>query len=415
MKDMLGRASAIEAEAALNLIMQTIKTAGTATSQVPIDSALDRVMAEDITSTSDIPGFSRSTMDGYAVRASDTFGATETSPAYLDISGEVLMGQAADITVAPGKAVRIATGGMIPDGADAVLMLEYATAIDKTMIEAQRAMAPGENVIQRGEDMSGGEKIITRGVRLRPQDVAVLASAGVTDVEVFNAPSVAIISTGDELTPPGIELKPGQIRDSNSYLLSALVKSSGATPLSMGIIRDVYEDILDAVQRASEQSNMVLISGGSSVGARDMTERVLSALGSVMFHSVRLKPGKPFLAGTINGKPVFGLPGHPRAVAVCFEAFIRPAIKKLSGESGPPLRSAPRTLEARLLKNVHSSPGRREHIDVILSERNGQLWADPVLGKSGLLRTMVRADGSICVPQEKIGWAKGDTVRVTMF
>lgn len=415
MKDMLGRASAIEAEAALSLIMQTIENSGTGTSQVPIENALGRVMAQSITSTEDIPGFSRSTMDGFAVRASDTFGATETSPAYLEISGEVLMGQEADITVAPGKAVRIATGGMLPRGADAVLMLEYATAIDNTMIEAQKAMAPGENVIQRGEDMSGDEEILAQGVRLRPQDVAVLASAGVTSIETFNAPTVAIISTGDELVPPSHTLKPGQIRDSNSYLLSALCESAGAVPMKMGILPDIYEEIRNAVQSASEQSNMVLISGGSSVGTRDMTERVLSDLGSIMFHSVRLKPGKPFLAGTINGRPVFGLPGHPRAVAVCFEAFIRPALRKLSGETGPALRSTPRTMEARLLKNVHSSPGRREHIDVILSELDGQIWADPVRGKSGLLRTMVRADGNICVPQEKIGWAKGDKVKVTLF
>lgn len=415
MKDMLGRTAAIEAGEALAFILDSLDATEIQTSRIPIEDACGRVISETIVSPEDIPGFARSTMDGFAVRASDTFGASETSPAYLEVSGEVLMGQEPGMSLAPGHAIRIATGGMLPEGADSVLMFEYSSNVDSSMIEAQKALAPGENVIQRGEDMAEGEIIIDRGVRLRPQDIAVLASAGITVIEAFNRPSASIISTGDEIVPPAEALRPGLIRDSNSYLLAAQLESLGAVPVKRGIMPDSYEAICEALERSATESDMVLISGGSSVGTRDMTERALGKLGTILFHSVQLKPGKPFLAGTVKGKPVFGLPGHPRAVAVCFDVFVRPSIMKLSGERGHKVRSLPVTLMARLNRSVHSSAGRREHIDVIVEDRDGELRAEPVLGKSGLLRTIVRADGSICVPLGKLGFEAGETVTVTLF
>lgn len=415
MKDMLGRSTALEVEEALALILNSLDTTEIQTSYIPIEEACGRVLSETVISPEDIPGFARSTMDGFAVRASDTFGASETGPAYLEISGEILMGQEPDMSLAPGHAIKIATGGMLPEGADAVLMFEYSSGVDSSMIEAQKALAPGENVIQRGEDMAEGEILIDDCVRLRPQDIAVLASAGITGIEAFNRPMVSIISTGDEVVPPTEALRPGLIRDSNSYLLAAQLESLGAVPVRQGIMPDSYEAICESLEKAASESDMVLISGGSSVGTRDMTERAIAKLGTILFHSVQLKPGKPFLAGTVKGKPVFGLPGHPRAVAVCFDVFVSPSIMKLSGERGNQLRSMPVTLKARLTRSVHSSGGRREHIDVIVEDRDGELWAEPVLGKSGLLRTIARSDGSICLPLGNLGFQSGETITVTLY
>jgi molybdopterin molybdotransferase len=415
MRDMLGRTAALQAREALSLILDSLVPSNTGTHTIPIEEACGSVIAETIASPEDIPGFARSTMDGFAVTASDTFGASETSPAYLEASGEILMGQEPDMKLRPGHAIRIATGGMLPKGADAVLMFEYASAVDKTMIEAQRALAPGENVIQRGEDMHKGEVIIERGVRLRPQDVAVLASAGIVNVKVFKRPGVSIISTGNEIVPPSDKLRPGLIRDSNSFLLAALIESSGGLPVKRGIMPDSFSEICRALEASALENDIVLISGGSSVGTRDMTERAIGELGKVMFHSVQLKPGKPFLAGTVKGRPVFGLPGHPRAVAVCFEVFVRPALVKLSGETGHGFRSLQRTVTARLKKSVHCPGGRQEYIDVTIRRSDGELWAEPILGKSGLLRTIVKADGRICVPVGKLGLEAGERVEVTIF
>jgi len=414
-RDMLGRTGAIEAHEALSLILDSIDTTETKTSLISIEDARGRVVSEAIVSPEDLPGFNRSTMDGFAVKASDTFGATETSPAYLEVSGEILMGQVPEMRLNQGHAIRIATGGMLPEGADAVLMFEYSSGVDSSMIEAQRALAPGENVIRRGEDMPRGETLIERGTRLRPQDIAVLASAGIVSVSVFQQPTVAIISTGNEIVPASDELRPGLIRDSNSYLLAAQLESAFSVPVKRGIMLDDFETICQALDTSARENDMVLISGGSSVGTRDMTEKAIEKMGSIMFHSVQIKPGKPFLAGTVRGKPVFGLPGHPRAVAVCFDEFVRPALRKLSGEKDHELRSLQGTIRARMNKSIHSTTGRLELIDVLIEKRDGELWAEPLLGKSGLLRTIVKADGRICVPVGKSGLDAGEPVTVNLF
>jgi molybdopterin molybdotransferase len=412
---MLGRSAALEVHEALDLILGSIDITKTRTSRLSLEEALGRVVSETPVSPEDLPGFARSTMDGFAVKASDTFGATETSPQYLEVSGEILMGQEPEISLQPGHAIRIATGGMLPEGADAVLMFEYASGVDSSMIEAQRALAPGENVIQRGDDIHQGDTILERGARLRPQDIAVLASAGIVSVSVFDRPKVSIISTGNEIVPPSEKLSPGLIRDSNSCLLAAQLESAGALPVKRGIIADDFDAICKALDASARENDMVLISGGSSVGTRDMTERAIGELGTIMFHSVQMKPGKPFLAGTVMGKPVFGLPGHPRAVAVCFDILVRPALMKVSGERDNEFRPLRGTVTARMKRSVHSSGGRREYIDVVIERKDGVLWTEPLLGKSGLLRTIVKADGRVCVPVGKTGIEAGETVTVTLF
>lgn len=421
MPDMLGRGEALGVEEALGLILGSL-SAGPAgvppeesVESIAVEESLGRVLLRDIVSPEDLPGFARSTVDGFAVVAADTFGAGETSPSYISVVNEIPMGQEPAFGLRRGEAARISTGGMLPDGADAVLMLEHAQLQGGGMIEAQRALAPGENVIQRAEDVRAGELLLEKGRLLRPQDMAVLAGIGMAGVSVYRRPLVSIISTGDEVVPPGDPLRPGLVRDMNSYNLAGLVLAEGCVPLRRGILKDDYGPMRDAVASAADGSDCVLISGGSSVGTRDLTERIIADLGRVLFHSVSLKPGKPLMAGVIGGKPVFGLPGHPRAVSVCFEIFIRPVLARLKGAREEPLSRFKNTVRARLSKGVHSASGRQEIVSVRLEEKGGELVAIPLLGKSGLITTLVRAHGTFTIPRDKPGVESGETVEVRLL
>lgn len=423
MRDMLGRDEALNVQEALRLVLENL--AGRPEEAVAgLDGSLGRVLSRDVFSPEDLPGFSRSTMDGFAVVSSDTFGAAENSPAYLNVTCEIPMGEEPSLTLQRGVAAKISTGGMLPGGADAVLMLEHSQSVGGSgdefpfLIEVQRAVAPGENVIRRGEDVKKGELVLRKGRRLRPRDLSALAGLGLTEFHVYEPLLVSVISTGDEVVPPDAPLRPGLVRDCNSHHLAGLLLQEGAVPLMRGILKDDYGLTRGAVERSMEESDMVLISGGSSVGARDMTGRVMSDLGRVLFHSVAMKPGKPLIAGVLGGTPVFGLPGHPRAVAVCFDVFVRPALRRMSGESDAAaggLNDLDRTVSARLSKGVRSSPGREENISITLRKEDGELWAEPLLGKSGLITTMVRADGSINIPPGKPGIDRGETVQVRLI
>lgn len=424
MRDMLGRSEALSVQEALALISENLKEFAPREVVSDIDNSLGRVISANIVSPEDLPAYSRSTMDGFAVVSSDTFGARENNPAYLNVICEIFMGDAPSLTLKRGQAVKISTGGMLPHGADAVLMLEHAQPDSGSgnnfpfSIEVLKAIAPGENVISRGEDVRKDELVLNKGHRLRPQDLAVLASLGMTDIHVYDPVRVSVISTGDEVVPPNAPLKAGHVRDSNSTHLVGLLLKEGAVPQFRGILKDDYGLIRNTVERCLEESDMILMSGGSSVGAKDLTSRVLSDLGKVLFHSVAMKPGKPLIAGMLRDKPVFGLPGHPRAVAVCFDIFVRPALNKMSGElesTGKVLNEMNRTIQAKLSKAVRSSPGREDHICISLRKENGELMAEPLIGKSGLITTMVRADGSIDIPIGKLGLDKGAIVRVRLI
>jgi molybdopterin molybdotransferase len=306
---------------------------------------------------------------------------------------------------------------MLPQGADSVVMLEHTQQIDENMIEVVKPVSPGENVIHAGEDAEKGEYILKSGHKLRPQDIGAIAGLGITEIWVYEKPKVSIISTGDEIVAADKPVKPGQVRDINSYTLSGLIKDSGGTPLKKGIFTDTYDILKDIVESSLKDSDMILITGGSSVGTKDMTAKVINDLGKpgVLFHGVSLKPGKPMIGGIINGMPVFGLPGHPAAVSVCFEIFIRPVLKDQSGLKDEKFDKTKRTLKARITKNISSSPGREEHIGVTLEKRNGELWAIPLLGKSGLITTLTRADGTAVIPLRKLGVQEGDFVEVRLF
>ncbi len=404
---------------ALRIIIDSISGCSLSTEKLDIQGCLGRILSSDIFAPEDLPSFPRSTVDGYALRARDTFGAKEGSPAYISVKYEILMGEVPDFTLSNGEAAKISTGGMLPSGADAVLMLENAQAISEHLIEVTKAVAPNENVIQIGEDIKKGEMVLKKGHKLRVQDIGALAGIGISEIDVFRRPVVSLISTGDEIVSADGPLRVGQVRDINSFTLFGLVIECGGIPVKMGIFKDDYDVIRVTVERAIRDSDMVLISGGTSAGTRDMTAKIINDIANeyggpgVLFHGVSLKPGKPTIYGLIDKKPVFGLPGHPVAIVVCFNEFIRPAIKRLSGFNQQ--RDFIKTINAKISKSVASVAGREDHIRVFIEEREGELYATPILGKSGLISTLVRADGIVVIPSERLGLDAGESVVVRLF
>ena len=385
------------------------------TERIPLRQAHRRVLARDIIALEDLPEFDKSTVDGYAVRAEDLSAASQALPVSLAVVGEVQMGEAPHFTIGPGTAARIPTGGMLPSGANAVVMLEDTEARDLESLRARRAVMPGENIIRRAEDVSRGEVALRQGVRLRPQDVALLAGIGVVEADVFLQPRVAILATGDEIVPPDRRPTVGQVRDVNTYALSALVEQEGGQPVVHGIIPDDRDALLRALQTARAAADLVLVSGGSSVGAKDAVAWAINAMGrpGVVVHGVRIKPGKPTILGAVDGTPIIGLPGHPVSGMVIFDVFVRDLLRGLAGRTPP--RVFGRRVRARMARRAPSAEGREDHVRVWLEERDGVLWATPQLGKSGIITTMTRADGLVVVPPDRAGVEQGAEVDVELF
>lgn len=386
---------------------------------VSVADGLGRVLAQDLASDEDLPDFMRATMDGYAVRASSTFGASEGNPAYLEVAGTIAMGESPGFGIGPGQCARISTGGMLPQGADAVVMIEHTEALDEagkeageesgdqaggeigSTIEVYKSVAPGQHLLQAGEDIRKGETILSAGRRLRPQEIGLLAALGIEQIPVYRLPIVAILSTGDEVVPIDRSPKPGQIRDVNTYTLAGMVKEAGAVPLIFGIVPDEYEELLNTCKEALEKADMVLISGGSSVGTRDFTVEVFSALphAGILVHGISISPGKPTILARVREKPVWGLPGHVTSAMVVFTVVVLPFLCHLSGEK---VRQKPR-ITAKMARNISSAQGRVDFIRVRLVKRENTLWAEPVLGKSGLIHTMVKADGLVEIDRDTEG------------
>lgn len=385
--------------------------------KVPILESLGRRLVAEVLAVDDVPAFNRSTVDGYAVKAKDTYGASEGIPSYLDVCGEVLIGRVPSGRVNTGQTWYIATGGMLPEGTDAVVMVEYTEEIDSRTIGINRPVAPGENVIRVGEDIAAGDVALPAGHRIRPQDLGLLSSIGVTEVEVTPPTKVGIISTGDELIDPLKKPSPGQIRDINSYVLHGAVVASGGVPRLYGIVPDDYEKMKNALSRALEENDMVLISGGSSVGARDVTFNVIDTAGKpgVIFHGISVKPGKPTVGAFIGGKPLFGLPGHPASALVIFDVLVAPLLRDGAYPATEEESSLEFPVKAVITRNLHSAAGRKDYFRVKISSKEGQLFAEPVLGKSGLINTMIKADGLARIPAGKEGVEAGETVDVKLF
>jgi molybdopterin molybdotransferase len=382
--------------------------------EVDLDKALGRITAEAVYAPHNLPAFARSTMDGYAVRAADSYGASEGLPAYFKLSGEMPMGQAASIHVGKGEAVKIHTGGMLPELADAVAMIENTQMANDSTIELVRAVAPGENILRVGDDIKTGALLLEAGHLIRPQDIGGLAALGITVLKVYDQPGVGILSTGDEIIPAGQSPRPGQVRDINSYTLAALVRQAGGIALPQGIAPDNLERLKSAAATAFAQSDVLVISAGSSVSTRDMTARVIAELGSpgILVYGVAIRPGKPVIIAMAGDKPVFGLPGNPVSAAITFDLFVRPAILRVGGCPHPPKK--PRVM-ARLTHNIPSTTGREDYVPVKLEWRNGELLASPIFGESNLITTLVRADGLAVVPLDMHGLNEGEMAQIREF
>ncbi|MCJ7706132.1 MAG: molybdopterin molybdotransferase MoeA [Anaerolineales bacterium] len=381
---------------------------------LPTSKALDRVLAASVIAPHPLPAFPRSTVDGYAVRAADTFGAGASLPAYLTLAGEIRMGASASLTLQPGQAALVFTGGMLPERADAVVMLEDTQTAREGEIEVLKAAAVGQNALQVGEDVQAGETVLESGTRLRPQEIGGLMALGVVEVPVVRRPKVAILSTGDEVVPPEAEAGPGQVRDVNSYALSALVERAGGHPVRYGILPDRYEALLEAARRALVECQAVVITAGSSVSTRDLTAQVIEALGEpgVLVHGVAIKPGKPTILAVAGGVPIVGLPGNPVSALVVAGLFVVPVIHRLLGERRA---AATSRVTARLSVNIPSEAGREDYLPVHLENSPEGLVAEPVYGRSNLIFTLVRADGLMRIPPEATGLAAGTPVEVALF
>ncbi len=401
-------------DAALSTFLDAVPSPTLEPERVPTEQALGRVLAESITAKDPLPPFARSTVDGYAVRAADTHGASSGLPAYFKLIGEVRMGSETELELDEGQAVIVHTGGMIPAGADAVVMLEDTQQIDQSEIEVLKPIGGGGNVLQRGEDVEVGDAVLTAGMRLRAQEIGGLMALGVTEVQVSPRPRVAILSTGDEVVPPSEQPTAGQVRDVNSYSLSALLETAGATPVRYGIIADQAEVLSEYAHKAYAETDMLLITAGSSVSERDITAEVVSQLGSpgILVHGVSMRPGKPTILAMCDGKPVAGLPGNPVSAIVASGLFVLPAVRKLLGITGPEWQPV---IDARLTGNVASTAGREDYLPVQLQVTPEGIKAEPVFGRSNLIFTLVRADGLVRIPPDSTGLEAGASVEVRLF
>ena len=377
----------------------------------PLAAARGRVPADWVRAPHDLPGFARSTVDGYAVRAADTYGASEGLPTYLDVTGAVAMGHPPQAAVTAGRAVTMPTGGVIPDGADAVVMVEYTQEAMPGTIEVVRPVAPGDGLVRHDEDAARGDDLVPPGRPLRPQDLGLLASAGVTEVAVHARPRVAIVSTGDEVVDPGTAtLEAGQVRDASALALAALVRDAGGDPDLVGIVPDDRERLAAVLRDAVANSDVVVVSAGSSVGARDETAAAVAGLGppGIWAHGIAIRPGKPTLLADCGGVPLIGLPGNPRSALVVFRLVGVPVVRLVGGMTDPP---AEPSTSARLERDVPSAAGRLDIVQVAV--RDGV--ATPLFGASALLSVLGAADGYIVVPDEATGLQGGTEVVVTLY
>ena len=377
---------------------------------VPLADASGRVLSEDVTAAEWIPGFDRSMVDGFAVRAADTFGCSDSLPAILPIAGEVLMGRPVDMHLSAGEAAVIPTGGELPAGADAVVMLEYTEDYGDGTVGILKPAASGENVIYKGDDAKPGKGLLSAGTKLLPAQIGALAAAGVRCVAVRKPLRVGILSTGDELVPAEEVPGPGKVRDVNAPMLSAYIREYGAGTSLYGIARDSESEIGRVVDLALSECDVVLISGGSSAGVKDTTAKIISDRGELLFHGIAMKPGKPTILGNAGGKPVLGLPGHPGAAFFVTEIFVTALLDHLNGR-----KRSTYPVKAVLSERIPANHGRAQYTGVTLTEENGVLTAHPVHTKSGLITQLSRVCGYVCVPRDAEGLEKGEEVPVWHF
>jgi|BioPla2DNA2_1021312.scaffolds.fasta_scaffold35243_2 molybdopterin molybdotransferase len=374
-----------------------------------LSAAVGRVLAEDIVATEYVPDFDRSTVDGYAVRASDTFGCTDAIPAILPMQAEVLMGEGANFELRSGKCAEVPTGGAIPKGSDSAVMLEYTEDYGDGTIGILKSVAPGENLIFRGDDVRPGKVVLKKGRLLSSQDIGALAAIGRAEIPVVKKLKVGVISTGDELVP--LEEKPGlgEVRDVNSPMLEAMLKVFGVDVINYGIVKDDEALLSEKVDEAVSHCDAVLLSGGSSVGVKDASCRIIEARGKLLLHGIAIKPGKPTIMGKVGNKPLIGLPGHPVAAYFITKLFVLPLLSHIMGR-----KSETYTVTTKLTESIGANHGRAQYQSCYLEHREGELYAVPIRGKSGLITSLAGTDGYFCIERDCEGLPKFAEIQVTI-
>jgi len=379
------------------------------TELVPLVRAMGRVLAEDIAATEYVPDFDRSTVDGYAVRSRDTFGCTDSIPAILNLQGEVLMGEGAEFQLEADSCVAVPTGGAVPKGADAVVMIEYSENYGDGTIGMSKSVAPGQNMIFRGDDVYPGKVILQKGRVLSSQDIGALAAIGRVQVPVAKRLTVGVISTGDELVAPEVVPGPGQVRDVNSPMLEAMLGAFGVCVINYGIVIDNESLLREKVEKAVSECDAVLLSGGSSVGVKDAACRIIESMGSLLLHGIAIKPGKPTIIGKTGNKPLIGLPGHPVAAYFITKLFVLPMLSRLMGR-----KQERYTTTAKITENIGANHGRAQYQCCRLERKDGELYAYPIRGKSGLITTLAGAEGYFCIDRDCEGLPKYAEIQVTI-
>jgi len=378
------------------------------------EEALGQVLAEDIVSKVNIPSHDRAAMDGYAVVAVDTFGSSQTSPVLLNLVNRIEMGKYPSFQLRSGEIAEIATGGILPAGANAVVMLEYARKIDERQVEILAPVTPGENVSKAGEDVQNGDLVLGEGTRIKPPDVAMLAAISIERVRVVRRPKIAVICTGSELIELGEPMSPGKIMNTNRFLLSAMIQEVGASPIYLGLAEDNVEDIRRLIQLGLAEADIVTITGGTSVGGKDLVPDAIDLAGKpgMLVHGVSIRPGMPTGLASVNGKPVVSLSGQPVAAMIGFNTFVRPLILRLLGTVEEPMPS----VRAELSRRVASASGMRTYLRVVVRESERGYVVDPITTSgSGLLSSLTQANGIIVIPEDKEGLEEGEGVTVILF
>ena len=376
---------------------------------VSLSAAMGRVLAEDIAAGEYVPDFDRSTVDGYAVRARDTFGCTDAIPAILPLQGTVLMGEGADYPLNAGECVAVPTGGAVPKGADSVVMLEYTEDYGDGTIGISKPAAPGQNMIFRGDDVYPGKVILQKGRVLSSQDIGALAAIGRVQVPVVKKLTVGVISTGDELVPPEVQPGPGQVRDVNSPMLEAMLTAFGCKVVNYGIVIDDEALLSETVKKAVAECDAVLLSGGSSVGVKDAACRIIESMGTLLLHGIAIKPGKPTILGKAGAKPLVGLPGHPVAAYFITKLFVLPLLGRMTGRD-----MTTYTVTAKVTESISANHGRAQYHCCRLVRKDLDVYAEPIRGKSGLITTLAGADGYFCIGRDCEGLPKNAEIQVTV-
>lgn len=413
---MRGFAKLTSIDEALNQFFASVHVGKLQSEDILIKASLGRVLAKDIICPRDVPPFNRSAMDGYAVKAEDVFGASETNPVILSVKGISSVGKPSSEILGRGEVMRIATGAPMPEGADAVVMVEFTEATGPDKVEVYRPVAPSENISSRGEDVRKGQLILRAGTFIKPQDMGIMAALGLTKVEVTKRPVVAVLSTGNELVDLGSEVPPGKIVDSNRVTLLAMAEASGAEPADLGIVPDERDVIIKRMREGLASADLILVSGGTSVGERDLLPDVVNSLGrpGVIVHGIAMRPGRPTALCAVEGKPIILLPGFPVAAMIAYEIFAESIILRMLGASTR-LWERP-TVRAEALRRVPSSLGNRSFVRVIVMKKGGRYVFELLRATgSGIISSMVKANGMLIIPENKEGVEEGEAAEVILL